>query len=188
MSRTPSIKPKANPPNEEYCPVAICNPLAASYHSSGSGGSANKSLSTSACRNAVCTSIAIVIWSDPGSLFLSCEFAASIVFRDSVDGVGENISGCVRPWHWLWTFKTNLDFTRPSLDLPILFESLFCQLPQTFSRLSSHPFLSVSSALSSFPSSLLRDRQAPSTSASWGLRWDSSLARSRPRRECLHHI
>ena len=27
MSRTPSIKPKAHPPNVEYCPVAIYNPL-----------------------------------------------------------------------------------------------------------------------------------------------------------------
>ena len=27
MSRTPSIKPKAHPQNEEYCPVAIYNPL-----------------------------------------------------------------------------------------------------------------------------------------------------------------
>ena len=27
MSRTLSIKPKARPPNEEYCPVAIHNPL-----------------------------------------------------------------------------------------------------------------------------------------------------------------
>ena len=27
MSRTPSIKPGAHPPNEEYCPVAIYNPL-----------------------------------------------------------------------------------------------------------------------------------------------------------------
>ena len=26
-SRTPSIKPKAHPPNEEYCTVAIHNPL-----------------------------------------------------------------------------------------------------------------------------------------------------------------
>ena len=47
--------------------------------------------------NAVCTSIAIVMWSDSGSLFLSCELAASVVFRDNVDGVGENISGCVHP-------------------------------------------------------------------------------------------
>ena len=39
---------------------------------------------------------ATVMWSDSGSLFLSCELAASIVFRDNVDGVGENISGCVR--------------------------------------------------------------------------------------------
>ena len=38
-----------------------------------------------------------VMWFDSGSLFLSCELAASIVFRDNVDGVGENISGCVRP-------------------------------------------------------------------------------------------
>ena len=68
----------------------------ASYHSSGSGCSANMSWSTSACRNAVCTSIATVVWSDSGSPFQSCELAASIVFRDNVDGVGENISGCVR--------------------------------------------------------------------------------------------
>ena len=27
MSRTPSIKPKTRPPNEEYCPVAEDNPL-----------------------------------------------------------------------------------------------------------------------------------------------------------------
>ena len=58
--------------------------------------SANKSWSTSACRNAVCTSIETVMWFDSGSFFLSCELAASIVFRDNVDGVGENISGCVR--------------------------------------------------------------------------------------------
>ena len=45
----------------------------------------------------MCTSIAIVMWSDSGSLFLSCELAASIVFRDSVDGVGENISGLCAP-------------------------------------------------------------------------------------------
>ena len=69
----------------------------ASYHSSGSGGSANKSWSTSACRNAVCTSIETVMWFDSVSLFLSCELAASIVFRDNVDGVGENISGCATP-------------------------------------------------------------------------------------------
>ena len=68
----------------------------ASYHSSGSGGSANKSWSTSACRNAVCASIATVMWSDSKSLFLSCELADSIVFRDNLYGVGENISGCVR--------------------------------------------------------------------------------------------
>ena len=35
------------------------------------------------------TSIEIVMWFDSGSLFLSCELAASIVFRDNVDGVGE---------------------------------------------------------------------------------------------------
>ena len=69
----------------------------ASYHSSGSGGSANKSWSTSACRNAVCTSIAIVMWSDSGSLFQSCELAVSIVFRDRVDGVGKNTLGLCVP-------------------------------------------------------------------------------------------
>ena len=37
------------------------------------------------------TSLAIVLWSDSGSLSLSCELAASIVFGDSVDGIGENI-------------------------------------------------------------------------------------------------
>ena len=44
----------------------------------------------------VCTSIETVMWFDSGSLCLSCELAASIVFRGNVDGVGENISGCVR--------------------------------------------------------------------------------------------
>ena len=43
------------------------------------------------------TSIETVMWFDSGSLFLSCELAASIVSRDNVDGVGENISGCARP-------------------------------------------------------------------------------------------
>ena len=57
---------------------------------SRSGGSANKSWSTSTCRNAVCTSIAPVLWSDSGSLLMSCELAASIVFRDKRQG-------CVRP-------------------------------------------------------------------------------------------
>ena len=38
----------------------------ASYHSCGSDGSANKSWSTSACRNAVCTSIETVMWFDSG--------------------------------------------------------------------------------------------------------------------------
>ena len=52
---------------------------------------------TSACKNAVCTSIETVMWFDSGSLFLSCELAASTVFRDNVDGVGDNISGYVRP-------------------------------------------------------------------------------------------
>ena len=68
-----------------------------SYQSSGSGGSANKSWSTSARKDAVCTSIETVMRFDSGSLFLSCELATSIVFRDNVDGVGENISGYVRP-------------------------------------------------------------------------------------------
>ena len=49
------------------------------------------------CRNAVCTSIEIVMWFDSGSLFLSCELAASIVFKDNVDGVGENISAVFAP-------------------------------------------------------------------------------------------
>ena len=41
---------------------------------------------------------------------------------------------------------------RLSLDRPIVFESLVCQLPQTMSQLSWFPFLSASSAPSAFPS------------------------------------
>ena len=38
MSRTPSIKPKAHPQNEEYCPVAIYNPLTERERERGSEG------------------------------------------------------------------------------------------------------------------------------------------------------
>ena len=50
-------------------------------------------LQTSFGRHPHARMIATVMWSDSGSLFLSCELAASIVFRDNVDGVGENM-GC----------------------------------------------------------------------------------------------
>ena len=102
-----------------------------SYHSSGSGGSANKSWSKPACRNAVCTSIETVMWSDSGSLLLSCELAANIVFRDNVGGVGENISGFVRIDCSL-SRLTLISLVRLSHDLPIVFKSFSCQLPQTF--------------------------------------------------------
>ena len=104
-----------------------------SYHSSGSGGSANKSWSTSAYKNAVCTSIATVMWSDSRSLFLSCELAASIVFRDNVDGVGENISAVCAPDIDCCSLSrlTWISLVRLSLDLPMVFETMFCQLPQS---------------------------------------------------------
>ena len=51
-------------------------------------------------------------------------------------------------------------------DLPIVFESFFCQLLQTLLQLSSYPFLSVNSAPFAFPSSFLRNHQELSTSAS----------------------
>ena len=44
------------------------------------------------------------------------ELEANIVFRDRIDGVGANISGCVRPWFRLKSFRISLDFTRPSFS------------------------------------------------------------------------
>ena len=75
---------------------------------------------------------------------------------------------------------TWISLVRLSLNPPTRFEPLCCPLPQTSSQLSSHPFLSVSSAASALPSSFLRDRKEPSTSASRCLRPHSSPARSRP--------
>ena len=107
----------------------------------------------------LCTSIALVMWSDSGSLFLSSELAASQHrFSETVSTVLVKTSRAVcapdidcSPSRPIW-----ISLVRLSLDLPIVFESLFCPL-------SSHPFLSDSSAPSAF-------REEPSASASRCLR------------------
>ena len=73
-----------------------------------------------------CTSIETVMWFDSGLLFLSCELAASIVFRDNVDGVGENISGCVRPYAG---FPSVLDYQIPFRPLEDVQELFLQTLP-----------------------------------------------------------
>ena len=55
--------------------------------------------------------------------------------------------------------RTLISLVRLSHDLPIVFESFSCQLPQTFFTTVIVPFLSVRSTFSAFPSSLLRSHQ-----------------------------
>ena len=161
----------------------------AAHDLSGFGGSANKSWSKSACRNAVCASIETVMLFDSGSLFLSCELAVSIVSetlltvlvktsraRHAPD-IGCNLSGL--------KLISLLHF---SDDPPIVFESSLCQLLQTLLQLSSYPFLAKSSTLSAFSSSFPRNHQKQSTLAFHCLRSNSPLACSCLMQSCSQRL